>query len=94
MALPHEAILGINISSALVDALLYHSWPPATRDEEMHPLVLRKSWSLKLPYVEKLQSREFFVFCSFYYTFNVNASKLETIYLSAGFVIKQIQYEL
>ena len=34
MALPHEAILGINISSALVDAFLYHSWPPATRDEE------------------------------------------------------------
>ena len=56
MALPHEAILGINISSALVDAFLYHSWPPATRDEEMHPLVLRKSWSLELPHVEKLHS--------------------------------------
>ena len=56
MALPHEAILGINISSALVDAFLYHSWPLATRDEEMHPLVLRKSWSLELPHVEKLHS--------------------------------------
>ena len=56
MALPHEAILGINISSALVDAFLYHSWPLATRDEEMHPLVLRKSWSLELPHVEKLQT--------------------------------------
>ena len=57
MALPHEAILGINISLALVDAFLYHSWPPATRDEEMHPLVLRKSWSLELPHVEKLHSQ-------------------------------------
>ena len=56
MSLPHEAILGINISSALVDAFLYHSWPLATRDEEMHPLVLRKSWSLELPHVEKLHS--------------------------------------
>ena len=58
MLLPHEAILGINISSALVDAFLYHSWPPATRDEEMHPLVLRKCWSRELPHVEEPFSNE------------------------------------
>ena len=56
MSIPHEAILGINISSALVDAFLNQSCPTATRDEEMHPLVLRKSWSLKLAHVEKLHS--------------------------------------
>ena len=55
MALPYEAILEINISSALVDAFLYHSWPSATRDREMHQLVLRKSQTLELPHVEKIQ---------------------------------------
>ena len=53
MPFPHEAILGSNFFSALVDAFLYHSWPSATRDKEMHQLVLRKSQTLELPHVEK-----------------------------------------
>ena len=52
MLFPHEAILGF--ASALVDAFLDHSWPTATGDEEMHSFVLRKSWSLRIPHVEKL----------------------------------------
>ena len=55
MPFPHEAILGSNFFSALVDAFLYHSWPSATRDREMHQLVLRKSQTLELPHVEKIQ---------------------------------------
>ena len=58
MPFPHEAILGSNFFSALVDAFLYHSWPSATRDREMHQLVLRKSQTLELPHVEKIQTRE------------------------------------
>ena len=42
MPFPHEAILGFNFFSALVDAFLHHSWPSATHDREMHQLVLRK----------------------------------------------------
>ena len=53
MPFPHEAILGSDFLSALVDAFHYHSWPSATRDKEMHQLVLRKSQNLKLPHVEK-----------------------------------------
>ena len=53
MPFPHEAILGSNFFSALVDAFLYHSWPSATHDREMHQLVLRKSQTLELPHVEK-----------------------------------------
>ena len=53
MPLPHEAILGSNFFSALVDAFFYHSWPSATRDMEMHQLVLRKSQTQELPHVEK-----------------------------------------
>ena len=55
MPFPHEAILGSDFFSALVDAFLYHSWPSATRDREMHQLVLRKSQTLELPHVEKIQ---------------------------------------
>ena len=58
MPFPHEAILGSNFFSALVDAFLYHSWPSATRDREMHQLVLRKSQTLELPHVEKIQTQE------------------------------------
>ena len=57
MPFPHEAILGSDFFSALVDAFLYHSWPSATRDREMHQLVLRKSQTLELPHVEKIHSR-------------------------------------
>ena len=39
---PHEAIRGINFSSAQVDAFPHHEWPEATSDREMHPRVLRK----------------------------------------------------
>ena len=39
---PHEAIRGINFSSAQVDAFPHHEWPKATSDREMHPRVLRK----------------------------------------------------
>ena len=60
MPFPHEAILGSDFFSALVDAFLYHSWPSATRDREMHQLVLRKSQTLELPHVEKIQ---FHMFC-------------------------------
>ena len=56
MPFPHEAILGSDFFSALVDAFLYHSWPSATRDREMHQLVLRKSQTLELPHVEKIQT--------------------------------------
>ena len=56
MPFPHEAILGSDFFSALVDAFLYHSWPSATRDKEMHQLVLRKSQTLELPHVEKIHS--------------------------------------
>ena len=55
MPFPHEAILGSDFFSALVDAFLYHEWPSATRDREMHQLVLRKSQTLELPHVEKIQ---------------------------------------
>ena len=34
---PHEAIRGINFSSAQVDAFPHHEWPEATSDREMHP---------------------------------------------------------
>ena len=47
---------GLDFFSALVDAFLYHSWPSATRDREMHQLVLRKSQTLELPHVEKIHS--------------------------------------
>ena len=42
MPFPHEAILGLGFFSALVDTFPHHSWPSATRDGEMHQLVLRK----------------------------------------------------
>ena len=32
MPFPHEAVLGFNFFSALVDAFPYHSWPSATCD--------------------------------------------------------------
>ena len=32
---------------------LYHEWPKATSDGEMHQRVLRKSWTRELPHVEK-----------------------------------------
>ena len=54
MPFPHEAILGLGFFSALVDAFHHHSWPSATRDGEMHQLVLRKSLTLELPHVEKI----------------------------------------
>ena len=54
MPFPHEAILGLGFFSALVDAFHHHSWPLATRDGEMHQLVLRKSLTLELPHVEKI----------------------------------------
>ena len=54
MPFPHEAILGLGFFSALVDAFHHHSWPSATRDREMHQLVLRKSQTLELPHVEKI----------------------------------------
>jgi len=41
--LPHEAILGINFSSALMDAFFHHEWPAASRDGALLPFVLRKS---------------------------------------------------
>ena len=41
MSFPHEVILMFNFG---------HSWYG-----EMHQLVLRKSWTLELPHVEKLQ---------------------------------------
>ena len=53
MPFPHEAILGLGFFSALVDTFPHHSWPSATRDGEMHQLVLRKSLTLELPHVEK-----------------------------------------
>ena len=53
MPFPHEAILGLGFFSALVDAFHHHSWPSATRDGEMHQLVLRKSLTQELPHVEK-----------------------------------------
>ena len=53
MPFPHEAILGLGFFSALVDAFHHHSWPSATRDGEMHQLVLRKSLTFELPHVEK-----------------------------------------
>ena len=56
MPFPHEAILGLGFFSALVDAFHHHSWPSATRDGEMHQLVLRKSLTLELPHVEKIHS--------------------------------------
>ena len=55
MPFPHEAILGLGFFSALVDTFPHHSWPSATRDGEMHQLVLRKSLTLELPHVEKIQ---------------------------------------
>ena len=36
----------------------YHEWPKATSDREMHQRVLRKSWTLELPHVEKAFSNE------------------------------------
>ena len=63
MPFPHEAILGSNFFSALVDAFLYHSWPSATRDREMHQLVLRKSQTLELPHVEKIHFMTLFKKC-------------------------------
>ena len=54
MPFPHEAILGLGFFSALVDTFPHHSWPSATRDGEMHQLVLRKSLTLELPHVEKI----------------------------------------
>ena len=57
MPFPHEAILGLGFFSALVDAFHHHSWPSATRDGEMHQLVLRKSLTLELPHVEKIHSQ-------------------------------------
>ena len=54
MPFPHEAILGLGFFSALVDAFHHHSWPSATRDGEMHQLVLRKSLTLELPHVETI----------------------------------------
>ena len=54
MPFPHEAILGLGFFSAQVDAFPHHEWPKATRDGEMHQLVLRKSLTLELPHVEKI----------------------------------------
>ena len=62
MPFPHEAILGLGFFSALVDAFHHHSWPSATRDGEMHQLVLRKSLTLELPHVEKIHSQDPFKF--------------------------------
>ena len=53
MPFPHEANLGLGFFSAQVDAFSHHSWPLATRDEEMYQQVLRKSLTQELPHVEE-----------------------------------------
>ena len=51
-----KLFLGLTFFSALVDSFLYHLLPLATRDREMHQLVLRKSQTLELPHVEKIHT--------------------------------------
>ena len=46
MPFPHEAILGLDFFSALVDAFPYHSWPSAEKKSKPENCLMWKRHSL------------------------------------------------
>ena len=91
MPFPHEAILGLGFFSALVDAFHHHSWPSATRDGEMHQLVLRKSLTLELPHVEKIHTANCLVIPPWHWNIRICCSSIFFIGFSFNIFNKDIR---